>query len=104
MNASPISKDELTDNAMKALRAILLRKFLTQEPLASQHEGFALLQERVDTLWETIKRRERAEALADAFEVAATAMLIVIEAPLVHPKGEDEEQRPSWERVDLAEL
>lgn len=88
MSIHCVPKEDLTDHSIKSLQAMLVREFHDHPPIASQHEGFALLQERMETLWDAIKRRERAEAVAEAFSVAAVAMRFVIEAPITHQSQE----------------
>jgi len=62
-------------------------EFLTQhskrKPFNSAHEGFAVLQEEVDELWEEIKRKRENRDLAamrtEAMQVAAMAMRFMAE-------------------------
>lgn len=88
MSDKPTTNDELANDALRSLRAQLLCDFRDHAPITSQHEGYALLLERMEVLWEAIKRRERAEAMAEAFAVASLAMRFVIEAPITHQSHE----------------
>lgn len=75
---------EITESAIKALLSQLTRDFRDYAPISSQHEGFALLKERLDQLWQFVQRREREEAMHEALLLAAVAMRFVIEAPITH--------------------
>jgi len=51
------------------------------EPFYSAHEGFAILQEEVDELWECVKtnRGYTQDAVDEAIQVAAMAMRYVLD-------------------------
>jgi hypothetical protein len=48
-------------------------------PFKSRHEGFAVLQEEVDELWQEVKHGDQAAALMEAVQVAAMALRFVVD-------------------------
>lgn len=52
-------------------------------PFASTHEGWAVIREELDELWEAVKRNDIAQARREAVQVAAMAVrfLVDIEEP-----------------------
>lgn len=46
-------------------------------PFHSAHEGFAVLKEEVDELWDEIKRNDPGRARAEALQVAAMALRLI---------------------------
>lgn len=50
-------------------------------PFASAHEGYAVLQEEVEELWEEVKKREpdKVRMRAEAIQVAAMALRFVMD-------------------------
>jgi hypothetical protein len=51
------------------------------EPFFSAHEGYAVLREEVDELWEAIKANDFAHARNEAIQVAAMALRYAAENP-----------------------
>ena len=51
------------------------------KPFNSSHEGFAVLKEEVDELWEEIKRNNIEGARREAIQVAAMALRFIAEIP-----------------------
>lgn len=49
----------------------------------SSHEGFAVLKEEVDELWDAIKKNDITHAREEAVQVAAMAIRFLLD---VHPK------------------
>lgn len=54
-------------------------------PFASAHEGYAVIKEEVDELWESIKANKilgaRAHQRAEAIQVAAMAIRFLVDCP-----------------------
>ena len=46
----------------------------------SQHEGYAILKEEVDELWDAVKDNDQELAVEEAVQVAAMAMRFVIDS------------------------
>ncbi len=69
----------MTTNALEDVAAELVRaraKF--PRPFASSHEGFAILDEECDELWDEVKANARKEVLrAEAVQVAAMAVRFI---------------------------
>ncbi len=53
----------------------------------SAHEGYAVLKEEVDEMWDDVKRNRKPESLQEAIQVAAMAVRFVLD--LAVPEGED---------------
>ena len=74
--------DEAADVALEAVQE-LARASVKFPPFNSAHEGFAVLKEEVDELWDEVKRRpvpERQERLrAEARQVAAMALRFMMD-------------------------
>jgi NTP pyrophosphatase (non-canonical NTP hydrolase) len=60
----------------EAVRAI--KKF---KPFNSSHEGFAVLWEEVDELWDAVKSNDLVAARKEAVQVAAMALRFIAEVP-----------------------
>ena len=79
------------DFVLDQVRAELLRaKAKHPGKLASPHEGYAILAEEVDELWDDVKAdRKAGEAHKEAIQVAAMAVRFVMEIPIVTNTGRD---------------
>ena len=51
----------------------------------SAHEGYAVLAEEVDELWDAVKADDRAQARAEAMQVAAMAVRFLLDVPAAPP-------------------
>jgi hypothetical protein len=51
------------------------------KPFNSSHEGFAVLLEEVDELWEEVKKNNLVGARREAIQVAAMALRFLIDCP-----------------------
>jgi hypothetical protein len=64
-----------------AVMAELERAQQNFPPMHSEHEGFAILKEEVDELWDEIKKspskRDKAKLRAEAIQVAAMALRFI---------------------------
>lgn len=71
-------------DALDLVAEELVRATLEFGPFASPHEGYAILEEELDELWEEIKanRGRSPEARAEAMQVAAMAVRYMIDIPL----------------------
>ena len=81
-----LPEDEATMRAHQAVKDVVAELQQTSNsnrPFASAHEGFAILKEEVDELWEEIKvnegRRDLDKVVAEARQVAAMALRIMID-------------------------
>ena len=48
-------------------------------PFNSHHEGYAILKEEVDEMWDEIKRNNKAAARKEAMQVATMALAFLME-------------------------
>jgi hypothetical protein len=48
-------------------------------PFRSQHEGYSIILEELDELWDEVKANEPAKAKAEAIQVAAMALAFLLE-------------------------
>lgn len=51
------------------------------KPFNSSHEGYAVLKEEVDELWDAIKANDLVSARAEAVQVAAMALRYLTDVP-----------------------
>lgn len=65
------------DAALAEVRAELLRAIAKFPPFNSAHEGYAVLAEEVDELWDDVKRDFAQGQRAEAVQVAAMAVRFV---------------------------
>jgi len=85
----PNDNDEdyaLTDNELQALKQILKEYVLAKinfKPFHSAHEGYAVLLEEVDELWEEVKvnqtKREAGKMGKEAIQVASMALRFLVD-------------------------
>lgn len=70
-----------TEAVIYLLRAELERATATHGPMVSPHEGYAVLKEEVDELWDRIKRDDgRSEgAVHEAIQIAAMGLRYVLD-------------------------
>lgn len=54
-------------------------KSIYQEDFNSTHEGFAVLKEEVDEMWDDVKANKKEEAVQEAIQVAAMAIRFIAE-------------------------
>lgn len=67
------------DSAYEALQEIMRAKTKHPKDFNSTHEGFAILKEEVDEMWDEIKRNNTELAVYEAVQVAAMAIRFVAE-------------------------
>jgi len=80
----------------RAVRCELIRAQKKFPPFNSYHEGYAVLREEVDELWDEIKGGQDPERLRDeATQVAAMAMRFLLELCPQHPDSVFE-----WEKSE----
>ena len=79
-------------NAMQEAHGALLKARAKHGPMVSAHEGYAVLIEEVDELWEEVKRQERDPAAMrkEALHVAAMALRFIVDVCDL-PNGEEVE-------------
>jgi len=71
----PNSDGSTIDNILEQVKAELLRASQLHGSLfRSAHEGYAVLKEEVDELWEDIKKNYTAASVSEAVQVAAMAV------------------------------
>lgn len=76
MKRRPVSDAEAVEKALGELRKAR-EKF--PRPFNSPHEGFGVLREEVDELWEAVRDLEGTDARAEAAQVAAMALRFMVE-------------------------
>lgn len=69
------------DAAMEEVRKELLGATMNHGKFASAHEGYAILLEEVDELWDEVKKRHKSNRRmrAEASQVAAMAIRFMID-------------------------
>lgn len=67
------------DIALDQVRDELLAAIERFSPIASAHEGKAVIEEELDELWADIKEGRPAEAWQEAIQVAAMAVRFVVD-------------------------
>ena len=70
----PILQDVLTQIGMEVVRAT--RKF---GPFASAHEGYAIIKEELDELWDDVKENRLVDSSREAVQVGAMAARYLID-------------------------
>jgi hypothetical protein len=61
------------------IREEVIRSTAKYRPMRSAHEGYAILREEVDEMWDAIKANELWEARREALQVAAMAIRFLID-------------------------
>jgi hypothetical protein len=76
-----LALEERLDIILSAIRAEVLRAGRKHPPMHSAHEGYAVLQEEVDELWEHVKADTgySAEAMTEASQVAAMGVRYMLD-------------------------
>lgn len=69
----------LADNAWEDVRAEIGRAIQKFPAFNSPHEGYAVILEELDELFEAIRANERQQARAEAVQVAAMAIRFLID-------------------------
>lgn len=67
------------DATYAAFKEIMRAKTKHKNLFASHHEGFAILKEEVDELWDEVKKDNHEAAVYEAVQVAAMALRFVAE-------------------------
>lgn len=70
----PVTDAEAIERVLAELREKFPRPFNTP------HEGFAVLKEEVDELWEAVRGFDGGDARAEAVQVAAMAIRFIVES------------------------
>lgn len=80
MNAARRDRKALADDVLGLVAAELERAYAKfPKPQNSLHEGYAVLLEEVDELWDDIKANHHPEAITEALQVAAMAVRLIID-------------------------
>jgi hypothetical protein len=69
------------NNATRCVTEELIKAQQRFKPFNSSHEGYAVLHEEVDELWDAIKANDLDHAQIEAVQVAAMALRYIIETP-----------------------
>lgn len=69
------------DIALDLVRQELMRAIEKHPVFNSSHEGYGVLLEEVDELWDEVKANRPAEAQAEAIQVAAMAIRFITDLP-----------------------
>ena len=67
------------DIALNAVRGEYIRARGKHQPMNSGHEGYAVIAEELDELWDDVKRDDLPRAQAEAVQVAAMAVAFMVE-------------------------
>ena len=76
------------DDAVTAVRDELRRAMAVFKPMASAHEGYAVLLEEMDELWHEVKAQDFPRMHDEAVQVAAMALRFLIDVKL-EARGDD---------------
>ena len=79
VNPDLIAKFEVAIDAIRAEAIRAARKF---KPFNSAHEGFAVLKEEVDELWDEVKGNDSLRASEEAVQVGAMAVRFLTDVPV----------------------
>jgi NTP pyrophosphatase (non-canonical NTP hydrolase) len=72
-----VSRIEDTKIILAAIEHEVARAEAKFAPFNSSHEGIAIIFEEVDELWEAVRRNNRQQAIAEAYQVAAMAVRFI---------------------------
>lgn len=77
------SKIELLDKLLVNLRAEVLRAMEKHAPMHSPHEGYAVIQEEVDELWDRVKidKGHDYDSHVEALQIAAMGLRYALDIP-----------------------
>lgn len=67
------------DVALAKVRAEVIRAITRYPAFNSTHEGYAVLAEEVDELWDDVKRNHKSDAVEEAVQVAAMGVRFVMD-------------------------
>lgn len=70
---------DATDRAVFDIRAELDVACGSFHPMASPHEGYAVILEELDELWVEVKAHDRARMREEAVQVAAMALRFIVD-------------------------
>ena len=70
---------EQLDVVLEAVREEYLNARMKHSPMHSAHEGYAVLKEEVDELWDDVKANRIELAKEEAVQVAAMAVAFILE-------------------------
>lgn len=79
MDAPRPTSYERIDAALAQVRREVLSAQKKFGPMASPHEGYAVIQEEVDELWHEVKHGSRTSAHPEAVQVAAMAVRFLVD-------------------------
>jgi len=71
----------LKDATLTSILDEYLRARKSHQPMHSSHEGYGVLLEEVDEMWDAIKKNDIAHAKQEAKQVAAMALAFILEVP-----------------------
>jgi hypothetical protein len=74
---SPVARMRRTDVVWKLVRAEVERAARKHPAFNSHHEGYAVLLEEVDELWDDVKADDHDHAIEEAIQVAAMAVRFI---------------------------
>ncbi len=69
------------DEAVSMVRVELLKAQAKFPAFHSSHEGYAVIHEEVDELWDEVKSNNRFKQRAEAVQVAAMALRFLVDLP-----------------------
>lgn len=78
--SKPVRFEISTDIACAMLDEVT-RAREQHDPLNSAHEGYAVLKEELDELWDAVKAKRPEEAVKEAIQVGAMAIRFVLDLP-----------------------
>jgi hypothetical protein len=75
----PLLHDGQLESVIEEVVAEVQRAVAMHEPMWSPHEGYAVLKEQVDELWDAIKANDSENARKEAVQVAAMAIRYLLD-------------------------
>lgn len=74
MKSMRLIEEQYIDSALRMVRAEIRLAGEKFPPMRSPHEGYAIIKEEVDEMWDAIKKNEISHSRGEAIQVAAMAV------------------------------
>lgn len=71
----------IIDDALAQIRNEYIKARIKFNPMRGPHEGYAVILEELDELWDAVKENDAPAAKREAVQVAAMALAFICEVP-----------------------